>query len=403
MELSQLEQMVRFLDEERKKDKATIAKLQERTEQQRLTIDAQAKEIDEVQQELTVMETDLRRADDFPGLVEKARRTFNTEIESLKDEVRRQKTEVERMRRSDMENLTQQIAEIEKRLRVLPRYEEALDARSEGERQLQARVQAIANELSDLAKHTEDRLQSLIYIEEQRRADARRIADIEGDLSPLRQKTEELNAKLVRLEDSLRRLPSRVEEAVQIAKSYDEKIEQLRVADFQREQRIRQVNKLADEIEEEMTELVERTQKYTLLFNQTRQALDALEAFQNRMEKRQNEIAEMQRLNEERLRRQWEEWQADFARDWQKRLVTEEDRWRRQDLNNQKTAEHLAELDQTDALHFEEIVALWEEIRNAAERWRKAVQDTIDEGQSISSEHIKNLRRFAEEKRRELP
>ena len=403
MELSQLEQMVRFLDEERKKDKANIAKLQERTEQQRLTIDAQAKEIGELQQELTALETDIRRTDDFPGLVEKARRTLNSEIEDLKAEVRRQKTESERMRRSDMENLTQHIAELEKKLRVLPRFEESLEARMEGERQVQARVQTVANELADLTKRTEDRLQSLIYLEEQRRADARRIADVEGDLPPLRQKTEELNAKLVRLEDSIRRLPGRVEEAVQIAKSYDEKIEQLRVADFQREQRIRQVNEMADEIEEEMTRLVEQTQKYTLLFNQTKQALDALEAFQNRLEKRQNEIAEMQRLNEERLKRQWEEWQADFARDWQKRLVTEEDRWRRQDLNNQKTAEHLAELDETDDLHFEEIVAVWEEIRNAAERWRKAVQDTIDEGQPITSEHIKGLRRFAEEKRKELP
>ena len=403
MELSQLEQMVRFLDEERKKDKATIAKLQERTEQQRLTIDAQAKEIDALEQDMAVLETDLRRTDDFPNLVEKARRNLNTEIETLKDEIRRQKMESERMRRSDMENLTQQISDLEKRLRILPRFEESLEARTEGEQQLQTRVQTVANELADLSKRTEDRLQSLIYLEEQRRADARRIAEVEGDLPPLRQKTEELNAKLVRLEDSIRRLPGRVEEAVQIAKSYDEKIEQLRVADFQREQRIRQVNELAEEIEEEMAQLREQTQKYTLLFNQTKQALDALEAFQNRLEKRQNEIAEMQRLNEERLKRQWEEWQADFARDWQKRLVTEEDRWRRQDLNNQKTAEHLAELDETDNLHFEEIVAVWEEMRNTAERWRKAVQDNIDEEQAISSEHVKTLRRFAEEKRKELP
>lgn len=403
MELSQIEQMVRFLDEERKKDKATIAQLQERTEQQRLTIDAQAKEITDLHQHITALETDLRRTDDYPGLVEKARRDLNTALESLKSEFRRQKTEFERMRRSDVENLTQQIADLEKNLRVLPRYEEALDARAEGERQLQTRVQAIANELTDVTKRIEDRLQSLIYLEEQRRADVRRLADIEGDIPALRQTTKELNAKLTRLEDSIRRIPGRVEEAIQIAKSYDEKIEQLRVADFQREQRIRQVNELAGEIEEEMTRLVGQTQKYTLLFNQTKQALDALEPFQNRLEKRQNEIAEMQRLNEERLKRQWEEWQTDFARDWQKRLVTEEDRWRRQDLNNQKMTEHLAELTETDDLHFEELVAVWEELRNAAERWRKTIEDTLDEGQVAPSEHIKDLRRFAEVSRKELP
>ncbi|MGC9398390.1 MAG: hypothetical protein ACP5HM_04570 [Anaerolineae bacterium] len=403
MELSQLEQMVRFLDEERKKDKAIIAQLQERTEQQRLTIEAQAREIGELEETLAALETDLRRTDDYPGMIEKTHRDLNTEIQTLKDDMRRQQTEMQRQRRSDIEQLTQEIAVLEKKLRVLPRFEESLEARAEGEQRLQTRVQTIANELTDLAKRTEDRLQSLIYLEEQRRADTRRIADLEGDIAPLHQKAEDLNAKLVRLEDSLRRLPGRAEEAIQIARSYDEKIEALRVADFQREQRIRQVNELAEKIEEEMARLVEQTQKYTLLFNQTKQALDALDAFRNRLEKRQNEIGEMQRLNEERLKRQWEEWQADFARDWQKRLVTEEDRWRRQDLNNQKTAEHLADLDKQDKIHFEEIVALWEEMRNAAERWRKAVQDTIDEEQGISSAHIKDLRRFAEERRKELP
>jgi chromosome segregation ATPase len=403
MELSQIEQMVRFLDEERKKDKALIAQLQERTEQQRLTIDAQAKEITELNQEVSTLETDLRRTDDFPGMIEKTHRDLNSDIETLKAAVRRQRNEMERQRRSDIEQLTQEIADLEKRLRILPRYEESLEARSEGEQRLQARVQAIANELTDMTKRTEDRLQSLIYIEEQRRADARRIADIEGDIPPLRQKTEELNAKFVRLEDSIRRLPGRVEEATQIAKSYDERIEELRVADFQREQRIRQVNELAEKIEAEMARLIEQTQKYTLLFNQTKQARDALDVFRNRIEKRQNEIAEMQRLNEERLKRQWEEWQADFARDWQKRLVTEEDRWRRQDLSNQKTAEHLGEVDEHIDLHFEEIVMIWEEIRNASERWRKAIEDTLDEAQVTPTEHVKSLRRFAEEKRKELP
>ena len=96
--------------------------------------------------------------------------------------------------------------------------------------------------------------------------------------------------------------------------------------------------------------LVEQTQKYALLYNQNKQALDGLQAFQSRLEKRQNEIAEMQRLTEERLRRQWEEWQTVFARDWQKRMVNDEDRWRRQDITNQSTTERFTELEEQEEL-----------------------------------------------------
>ncbi len=58
-------------------------------------------------------------------------------------------------------------------------------------------------------------------------------------------------------------------------------------------------------MEGEVQRLVEQTQKYALLYNQNKQALDSLVAFEERLEKRQNEIAEMQRLTEERLLRQW--------------------------------------------------------------------------------------------------
>jgi chromosome segregation ATPase len=403
MELSQLEQMVRFLDEERKKDKALINKLQERTEQQSLTIEAQAKEIDALEQEVTTLQGEIRRTDEFPGMVEKARRDLNSEIQTLKEKVRRQKIEADKLRRAEIETLTQELNEIEKRLRVLPRYEEALEARETAEQRLQSRIQSIANDLSDLTKRTEDRLQSLIYLEEQRRADARRISTVEGELPGIAKKTDELQAKLVRLEDSIRKIPGRVDEAIQTVKEYDARIEALRVADFQREQRMRKFLEQAGEVDEEVQRLVEQTQRYTLIYNQTKQALDSLETFRTRLEKRQNEIGEMQRLTEERLKRQWEEWQANFARDWQKRQVAEEDHWRRQDLNNQKTAERLADLEARNKLHYEELVMLWEELRNATERWRKTIEDTISENQAAPTERIKELRRYQEEQRKELP
>jgi hypothetical protein len=205
-----------------------------------------------------------------------------------------------------------------------------------------------------------------------------------------------------RLEDSIRKIPAQVDEAIQIAKSYAPRIEELRIADFQREQRVKQYIDQAAQVNQEVTRLVEQTQKYALLYNQNRQALDGLDAFQVRLEKRQNEIAEMQRLIEERLKRQWEEWQTTFARDWQQRSVAEEDRWRRQDLANQRVTEHFADIDEQVELSLREIVAVWEEMRAAVERWGKATREIIASNQETPTQRLKALRRFAEEKHKEL-
>ncbi|MGC9521450.1 MAG: hypothetical protein ACP5HG_06165 [Anaerolineae bacterium] len=402
MEITQLEQMIRWLDEERKRDKAQIAALQERLEQQLQNLEAQSKEIEGLRQELVTLRTDIRRTDDYPGMIETTQRDLNSSIEALKTQVRRERLEADQNRRAEIEMLNDMIADLDKKIRPMLRYEEQLEARASGEQRLQGQVQNVTNALADLSKRTEDRLQSIVYLEEQRRADTRRIAELEGELPPLRKRGDELAARLARLEDSIRKLPTRVDEAIEIAKSYEPKIEELRVADFQREQRVKKYLEQAEQVESEVQRLVEQTQKHALLYNQNKQALDSLGAFEDRLEKRQNEIAEMQRLTEERLLRQWEEWQASFARDWQKRAVAEEDRWRRQDLANQKSTEKLAEMEEQLILHYEEIVALWEEQLANVERWSRALRDAIQPNQAMSSDHLKDLRRYAEEKHKQL-
>ncbi|MBN1873282.1 MAG: hypothetical protein JXA33_03560 [Anaerolineae bacterium] len=402
MESSQVEQMIRWLDEERKRDKAMVLALQERIEQQMQVIEAQAVEIENLHHDIANLRTDLRRTDDYPEMVQKTHRDLSTTIDDFKETIRRQKAEGDKLRRAEIELLNELIGDLDQKIRPFSRYEEMLRAREAGEYRIQTQLQQLTNELADLGKRTEDRLQSIVYIEEQRRADTRRITAVEGEVPPLRQSMDELAVKFVRLEDSIRKIPARVDEAIQVAKSYDPRIEELRVADFQREQRMKQYADQAERVNEEVTRLVEQTQRYALLYNQNKQALDAMEAFQVRIEKRQNEMAEMQRIAEERLRRQWEEWQAVFARDWQKRLVSEEDRWRRQDLANQRATEHFASVDEQVELFYRELVALWEEMLAALERWNKSMREAFPPHHVVPTQRLKDLRRFAEEKHKEL-
>ena len=398
MEVSQLEQMIRWLDEERKRDKTLLAALQEQIEQQTQLIQSQSNDIDSLQK----IQIDLRRTDDYPEMIEKTNRDFTGSVDDLRAQVRRERLENEQVRRVEIETINDMIADLDKKTRPYARYEEQLVARAAGEQRVQGQVQVISNDLADLSKRTEDRLQSIVYLEEQRRADARRIIGLEGDLQPLRKSIDDLEGKLIRLEDNLRKIPSRVDEAIEIARSYDPRIEELRIADFQREQKVKQYLEQAQEVDEELANMVAQTQKYALLYNQNVQALDGLTAFQTRLEKRQNEIAEMQRLTEERLRRQWEEWQTTFARDWQKRMVNEEDRWRRQDLNNQNSAERFAEIDELNDLFLQDLIALWEELRASADRLGLAIQEVTRTDQTVPDEHMRELRRFAEEKRKQL-
>ncbi len=402
MELTQIEQLVRWLDEERKRDKLLLSALQERVEQQLQVIESQAVEIENLRQDLLTVQNDLRRTDQYPGMIERLRRDLTSQIEGVQSQMSRQLAEKTHMINAQLNTLGEKVEEVTKKIRVLPQYEEALKSREAGEMRLQAQLQQFSNAYNDFVKRTEDQLQSVVYIEEQRRGDARRITALEGEINQLRKSQEPLLAKLIWLEDSLRKLPPRIEEAIRIAKSYDPRIEELRVADFQREQRMKQYAEQAALVDEEVQKLVEQTQKYVSLYAQNKQALEDLGAFRARLDKRQNEIAEMQRLTEERLKRQWETWQATFTREWQKRMVTEEDRWRRQDLATRGVEQQIDEIEEQVKLYYHELVGLWEELLAMPERWQKSIQDVVSQGVEQPTQRLKALRRFAEEKHKEL-
>ncbi len=402
MELTQMEQMLRWLDEVRKQDKLLLLSLQERLAQQQELIAAQAREIEGLRQQLALLEDDIKRTDAYPEMISRNAQEAQAKYEELRDMIRRERGETERVRQADVQMLNERIIELDNRIRPYARYEEQLKAREAGEMRLQSQYQQIAAEMSELSKRIDERAQSLIYIEEQRRADARRITALEGAIPPLQQSIKELERKQAYLEDTLRKMPARIEEALQIAKSYEPRIEELRVADFQREQRMKQYADQAEQVKAEVARLIEQTQRYALLYNQNKQALESLEAFETRLEKRQAEVAEMQRLMEERLKRQWEEWQANLARDWQKWTLAEEDRWRRRDLEEQRTQTKFAELDKLNEFFYKSIVDLWEEMRNSWDRWMKAVQEAGRLNNESLTQHARDARRFAEEEHKEL-
>ncbi|MFN3762878.1 MAG: hypothetical protein ACK4WK_06735, partial [Anaerolineae bacterium] len=118
----------------------------------------------------------------------------------------------------------------------------------------------------------------------------------------------------------------------------------------------------------ELERLREERQRFMEQYQRAQRALDALSALQTRLETRQNETAEMQRLAEERLKRQWEEWQAaqeKARRNWE--VLAEEHR-RQQERINAALSRRLDSLAATAKLCYSQIVALWETRRADAVR-----------------------------------
>jgi hypothetical protein len=110
-----------------------------------------------------------------------------------------------------------------------------------------------------------------------------------------------------------------------------------------------------------------------------KRALSALEKFKTRIERRQDEIVEKQRIAEERVEREWEEWQSARAKELKKQALVFEQRWDGQERIDAEQQRRLEALEEAAGLYREQIRALWETHRADAESLLSAAQEVYGE------------------------
>jgi predicted nuclease with TOPRIM domain len=159
---------------------------------------------------------------------------------------------------------------------------------------------------------------------------------------------------------------------------YDKPIEELRVADFQRDQRMKQYVDQGEAVTKELERVRAQTQGFLEQQQEAKRYFRVLDAFQARQEKQQTEVSEMQRLAEDRLRRQWEEWQQERDKQIKKQEALIEERWRRQETLNDDSRRRFEALPPVLELHQRHLDALWDIRRNDATSMLKAAQNVYD-------------------------
>lgn len=368
MELTQLSQMVQWLDEERRKDKALIAALQEQVKLQAQQLAQQQELIAALQRTVAGMEALMAQVTGFAPALEGLKAEVGRVLELREEQWRKERRESDRARQLEIGALKDEIARVAEGLRPVSRMEETLAALQAEARRLYENQQRLEVAVNDLKKQAEDRAATIVYLEEQRRADNKRITALEAEATELRQRVETASAKLPLLEEAVQKQKRYLEEGLKPIKEFEKVVEELRVADFRRNQEVKKWAGQAEEVRAELERLREERQRFMEQYQRAQRALDALPALQTRLETRQNETAEMQRLAEERLKRQWEEWQAaqeKARRHWE--VMAEEHR-RQQERVNASVGKRLDALAATAKLCYAQIAALWETHRADAVR-----------------------------------
>ena len=353
MDLTQLSQMVTWIDEERRQDKAELAKLEQRLEGQVTEAMEQAKRIQDLEGRLASVQVQLVKLSQLDKALEQFKSEIMLLIKGYDERYQQAEREATLIRQMDRDAQSRALNEIRKELQGLPRYDEEMQARRTEEQRLSELIVNLQQDMAAFGKSEEDRARSLSYLEEQTRQDSRRIAELRQEITELLKQSEIHSAKLQLLEELSRRNESRIGELQELGKERKQEvtrfIEAQQLAEQHRQQQMAEWTTEAAAQRKRMEEYAVRMRAIAEQHELNKQALAALKQLEERLKREQNQVVELQRLAEERLRREWVEWQAEKEKYWERIEFQHDRRWKEQNRYDEEQDNQMESLEKAIA------------------------------------------------------
>src|SRR5512136_3073250 len=164
MDLTQLSQMVTWLDEEHRHDRDELAKLEQRLQGMALENQQQARRIQELEGRLASTSAQLTRFTQLEQALQQLKNEVGLMLDKQTESRLAADREAERVRSSDREAFSRSLAEIRKDLMRLPRVEEELGTRQAEDQRLGDMLLAMRQTVNGLGKDFDERTRTLPYM-----------------------------------------------------------------------------------------------------------------------------------------------------------------------------------------------------------------------------------------------
>ena len=381
-DLTQVTQMINWLESERRKDKAALTTLEQKANGLANELAEQSRRVQELQTTLTATQIALSKLPQFERILEQFKTDLIGEMDRRDDAQQKSVREVERLRKVEVESIGRAITEIRKELPRIKPLEDELPMRRAEERRLGEVLARVSLRSDELAVRTEDRVQSVIYLEENRRQDAKRIAELEEDVTNFAKRLDAMSGKVTLVDENVQRVPLRLSEFQKRLQEQDKILEELRVNDFHRVQEMRvfteEVSKAIAPIPDYLTRYQADSQKMQEMVIVSQRSIEGSKNFQVRVETRQAELGEMQRINEERIKKQIEEWQAEQEKRWKREVVRWTEQWTEHDRVHAPWETRLEAVEQVLPEYTRQLKAVWDGLEELPKAYLAAVRQIVE-------------------------
>jgi hypothetical protein len=363
MDLGQLSQMTTWLDEEHRRSKAEFISLQQQVQRLEAELEDQSQVLRSLEERVAGI---LSQQITFTRL-DMALKELKEDVSHMlaqADERRQQESrETAQVRAIERDNVARALNEIRSDLQRLPRLEEELQLRRVEQQRLGESMLGTQQNLSTLSQEVENKLRPVSFLEDGRQQDAKRIARLQQESLEALKRIEQQGSRLQSMEDVIQRQERDTGEVkALVAKIRDSQRDFIEKQLLEAEQTRRQLVEWGEQLEvytKKMDDFSAKMQTFSETFREDRQVVESVERFQEQIRREQAQVAELQRLGEERQKRQLEQWQEDNEKRWRKELLRWDHQWSEQAKQNGQVSNKFGNVEARLAQHRTEIDAAW--------------------------------------------
>jgi chromosome segregation ATPase len=352
MEIEQIIKQVDWLDEERRKDKTRIGSLEERFSALENNLAPVAGQIKDLGGELTRLGALLARMDHFDETLMQLRIESKQSLEDLEKQFKKREEENEKLRRSEMRALEVSLADLRKELDQLPEMRRQIKARTDEEARLARLIDEVRGRIDTIRRSEEEYTRTIRLMDDGRRQDAKRLTDLQGEVAAIRKRVDDQRGKVELNGTTLKKVETRINEMAVVETERREAISSFldnqALKEVERERVWKEWQARFQLIETQASDVEGSLQSLDATQRSLKRSQQAVDELAQKVERRINEITEIQRLSEERFRQEWVTFRADDQKRWTNYTLTIEEQRSESLRQHEKLAEKVTLLE--DAL-----------------------------------------------------
>ncbi len=329
MDLEQLQKRLQWIEDDRRKERDALAMLENRLTVLEGSQAAPQQQLKDLAGEVTRISTVVTRMDQYDAALLQARQEAKRAGDDLSKEMKIRGDEAEKVRRVEIRSLENSLAELRKELELLPKLDKGLQSRGEDISLLRRLVDEVRAKIDEVRTEEQEYTRTFRLLEDGRRQDAKRIVDLQGEVTALRKRLDDQRGQTELLNTVQRKVEARLTELATVEAERRESmstfLDKQALTQVERDRTWKEWQIRFETIEKQARDIEGQLLALDATNREVKRSQGSVDELAGRVERRINEITEIQRLSEDRFRQEWVTFKADDQKRWTNFTLTQEE------------------------------------------------------------------------------